>query len=73
MKGACIDDLFVWRINIPWDTETNYIIFNRFLQLGVYKFTLSKRFTSGIVFELPLALLQLASGGEKEECDQEKA
>lgn len=73
MKGACIVHIFVWCINIPWDTETNCIITSRFLQLGDYKFTLSKRFTSGIGFGFSLPLLHHASGGEKEECDQETA
>lgn len=73
LKSACIVHLFVWCINISWDTETNYITSNRFLQRGDYKFTFSKRFASGIVFEFPLPLLHLASGGEKEERDQEKA
>lgn len=44
-----------------------------FFQLNDYRFILFNRFTSGIVFESPLPLLNLASGGEKEECDQEKA
>lgn len=51
---------------MPQDTETNYIILNRFLQLDDYKFNLSKLFTSGLVFEFPLPLLHLASGVEKE-------
>jgi len=43
------------------------------LQWDDYKLTLSKQFTSGIVFDFPLLLLHLAAGEEKEECDQDKA